>query len=113
MKTYTMDAVTMDMDFTPGYGNVVPFQIDGQKRQLIRGNLEIKADGKVIIKLAASDAVMTLEQTESGWKITESLLPTKAPGIHIGGQVSGQNVNIGGNQVIGDPETRFWRKDES
>ena len=101
MKQYTMDAVTMDIDFIPGYGNAVPFQIDGQTRQLIRGNLEIKADGTVVIKVAAVDAIMTLVQTENGWKITEGLIRPKTPGIHIGGQVTGNNVNIGGSQIIG------------
>lgn len=99
-KEYTMDGVTMDISFALDYGNVVPFQIDGVKRQLLRGNLTIKEDGKVIIQVTATDALMRLEQTDEGWKITESILP-RTPTIHIGGQVTGNNVNIGGSQIIG------------
>lgn len=102
MKQYEMDGVTLDIEFTPNDLIRVPFQEDGQSRQVYTGSLTVEPEGVITIEIRTRDGLMRLtNRVTDKWEIREVIRQAAPPGIHIGGKVTGNNVNIGGIQNLG------------
>lgn len=107
MMQYNESAI--DVNFRiGGMDNPVLFRMDGVKRDIIAGGITVRGT-RLVIVMNASDARMTIEQTDEGWQITEEKLFC-TPSIRIDGSIHSPNVNIGGTQVITGGVNITWKK---